>query len=323
MNKHKSTAIWPAWRDLAAVVVLSAAAATTAGCAFGGSDGGGPDEWSNVEPDDQGIYSFNGDDLVRLDGDPEWEQKTWGKRSNLAPRNEFVIRDESLAELSGSAAGVVGIRKVAWVRSNVTEDGRITPVTSSQWQSTPLSALEVPLDYAERPESDPDLLRLRPQRPLEPGLYAIYVGAGQKARTARFGVAWPKTDKQAYAASVCVDRYVGETAALRPCQDQASADSEDSLQIYLVDPQVRTSGAGQSIVISGVILNQSSRTRHVPLLAAELRDASGRALKRWRFKAASVQIEPGQATSFRTEIDDTSQYAHSVNVNFASTQASN
>lgn len=325
MNILRTTGISPVWRKLILAAAMAGAVTATTGCVFSGSgDGGaGSDQWSDVEPDEEGLYAYNGDDLVRLDGDAEWEKETWGERSGLSPHNEFIIRDDTLEEFGGAASDVVGVRKVAWVRSSVNENGEITPVTGSQWQSAPLPSLTVPLDYAERSESNQDLIRVRPRRPLEPGLYAIYLDTGEGARKARFGVAWPETDKQAYASSVCVDRYVGDSTGYRLCGEQASSQSGDPLQIYLVQPETRTVGSGRTMVISGVILNNSSSTQQVPLLTAVLRDASGQPLTSWRFKAAGGQLEPGQSTSFRTEVENASQQVHSVNVNFASTQASN
>lgn len=310
----------PVWRALAIAIAMSGVLAVATGCASWQSDDIGDEDWTEIEPDDDGLYAYDGEDLIRLDGDAEWEQETWEDRSNLHGSSELIIRDPALAESSGDA---VELRKVAWVRSTITDGGQITPVTGNQWQSAPVPALVVPVEYAERSESDPELIRLRAQQPLEPGLYSLHVQTPEGPRNARFGVAWPETDKEAYAASVCVDRYAGEESAYRLCEEQNLAASENKLQIYLVKPETRKRGPIRSMVISGVILNNSSRPQSVPLLAAELRDPEGRALTRWRFKADSAELEPGQSTSFRTEVDDAPQQVHSVNVNFASTEASN
>lgn len=310
----------PVWRGLAIAIAMIGVLAVATGCASWRSDDIGDAEWTDVEPDDDGIYAYDGDDLIRLDGDAEWEQETWEDRSNLPGSSEFIIRDPALAESSSEA---VELRKVAWVRSTITDGGQITPVAGNQWQSAPVPALVEPLEYAERSESDSDLIRIRARQPLEPGLYAIHAQTPEGPRNARFGVAWPETDKEAYAATVCVDRYAGEETAYRLCEEQNLAASGDELQIYLVKPETRDLGPIRSMVISGVILNNSSRSQSIPLLAAELRDAEGRALTRWRFKADSAELEPGQSTSFRTEVDEAPEQVHSVNVNFASTEASN
>lgn len=319
MNTQSNDSM-PAWRGMALAMVLSGAIAAASGCAWSRANNPGDNQWISSVPEDQGMYAYTGEGLVRLDGDVEWEKKTWERRSNLPPNSELIIRD---AELAGSDGNAVGLRRVAWLRSTINDSGEITPATGNKWVSAPLATLEVPLDYVETTRSDPDLVHLRPQQPLEPGLYALYAETAEGSRNARFGVAWPETDKDAYAASVCVDRYAGAETAYRRCQEQNLAGAGDQLQIYLVRPEKRDSSAGRSMVISGVILNSSSRAQPVPLLTAELRNAQGQALTSWRFKADSTELEPGQSTSFRTEVGRTSHQVHSVNVNFASTQASN
>lgn len=308
----------PEWRRLALAMVMSGALAA-AGCANPHADDTGNDQLSGPVPQDEGMYADTGAGLVRLDGDLEWERKTWGQRSNLPADSELVIRDAALA----GSADAVGLRRVAWVRSTISNGGEIIPVTGNNWINAPLPSLEVPVDYARPTEAQPDVVRLRPQEPLQPGLYAAYAETPEGSRNARFGVAWPETDKQAYAASVCVDRYAASDTTYRPCAEQDLAGADDRLQIYLVRPEKRETGAGRSMVISGVILNNSDRVQPVPLLTAELRDPRGQALTSWRFKADSTELKPGQSTSFRTEVGRTSHQVHSVNVNFASTQASN
>lgn len=310
----------PAWRGMALAMVMSGAVAAATGCAWSRANNAGDDQWISSVPEDQGMYAYTGEGLVRLDGDVEWEKKTWARRSDLPANSELIIRD---AELAGSDGNAVGLRKVAWVRSTINDTGQIAPVTGNKWLSAPLPALEVPLDYIKTAESDPELIRIRPQQPFEPGLYSLYAETAEGSRNARFGVAWPETDKDAYAASVCVDRYAGAETVYRLCEEQNLAGADDKLQIYLVRPEKRDSGAGRSTVISGVILNNSSRVQPVPLLNAELRNTQGQTLTSWRFKADSTELEPGQSTSFRTEVGRTSHQVHSVNVNFTSTQASN
>lgn len=314
MNKHVAQRM-AAWRGIALAMASIGAIAAVAGCISPGSR-----ENRAMVPDEQGIYAHTGEKLVRLDGDVEWEKKTWGQRSDLPADSEIIIRDAALA---GSAGESAGLRRVAWVRSTISDQGEITPVNGSKWLNAPLPALEVPLDHVEQAESDPDVVRLRPRQPLQPGLYAVYAKTGGGTRNARFGVAWPEADKQAYAASVCVDRYTGADTAYRPCEEQGLAGADDGLQIFLVRPEKRETSGGRATVISGVILNNSERVQPVPLLAAELRDAQGRALTRWRFNAERSELEPGQSTSFRTEVGAGDQQVHSVNVNFASTQTSN
>ncbi|MDT8449645.1 MAG: DUF3426 domain-containing protein [Wenzhouxiangellaceae bacterium] len=322
MSSDGTTARTPVWRRLLLAALVSGAVAASPGCVFWRGSDSPSDEsgWSRVKPDDDGLYAVAGDDLIRLDGDAEWEKKTWGKRSNLPPDIEFVIRDSSLEEYPASGAEIMGVQKVAWVRSVVTADGKVVPVSGSQWQNAPLPVLAVPLEFAERTESD--IVRARATQPIEPGLYAIHLEKGDSAREARFGVGWPELDRQAYAASVCVDRYAGVKDAYSLCSGQAPASPGNPLRIYLVKPDIRAIGPERSMVISGVVINNSEQTHTVPVLNAELRDASGRPLAQWRFQASSTELEPGRHTTFRTEVKRAPQQVHSVNVDFASTQAS-
>lgn len=323
MNLERITEFMPAWRRVLHAVLVGGVVAALAGCGFwrgSASPSDEPGQWATIKPGDDGLYAVNGKDLVRLDGDVDWEQKTWGERSNLPPDIEFVIRDSSLERREGSGANVAGVQKVAWVRSVVTSDGKIVPVSGSQWQSAPLPVLAVPLDFVGRTESD--LIRARPRQPLEPGLYSIYLDTGGSTREARFGVGWPEIDRQAYASTVCVDRYAGVKDAYSLCGGQSTASPADPLRIYLVQPDVRAIGQGQSMVISGVVINNSDQIQSVPVLAAELRDTGGRPLAQWRFQAASTTLEPGQHTTFRTEMERAPQQVHSVNVDFVSLQAS-
>lgn len=324
MNKHTTTRRVPRLRRLALAAAVSTSAGVLAGCSFWGSEvRSGESGMTRIEPDNEGMYAYQGDGLVRLDGDLEWEQETWGERNDLAPGSTFVIRDPALMELAGTVQQSVGLRKVAWVRSEISETGTITPVTGTKWSAAALPGLEVPLDYAQPSGSESDVLQVQPLEPLEPGLYSFYMDAGEDSRKARIGIAWPRTDKQAYAAGVCVDRYVGRTTGYRLCGEQTAAGSAEALQIYLVEPQTQSTGSTRSMVVSGVILNDSNDVRNVPVLAGELRDAAGSVLTRWRFEASGSRLKPGQSTSFRNEITGVPPRTHSVNVNFDAAQASN
>jgi len=295
---------------LTLAAALSAALVIVAGCASSGSH---PDESEGqslrTAPDDNGIYAYDGDHLTRLDGDTEWERKTWEQRSRLVPRTVFLVRDPAIAQ----RAGAVRLRRVAWVRSEISDAGRITPVPGSQWRSVPVADLEVPVDFTGDNESHPDVIEVRPTQPLQPGLYSLYLEAGEASRAARFGVNWPAVNKTTYASGVCVDHYTGGTAGYRPCAAQRSGSSPvGKLQIYLVHPQT----SGGSVVISGVVINNSDRAQHVPILAAQLRGTDGSVLARWQFRASSSVLNPGQSTSFRSVVSDAPQQTHSVNVNF-------
>lgn len=313
-------------RRLAIAAAAMAVAASIAGCASDGDRHSGRDSRRSEEPASEsgGIYARSGDQLIKLDGNASWERKTWPRRSDLPPGIEIVVRDPRLATLSAPVDGAVGLRRVAWVRSEISDSGRITSVDGTQWRAVALPGLEVPVEYTAPGGSKRDAITLRPREPLDPGLYSVYLDAGQGSRAARFGVGWPQVDKRAYSATVCVDHYVGDSSGYRSCSEQPdTAASANGLRIYLVDPQTRQNTTGRSVLISGVVVNDSDGVRAVPVLTAELRSPAGHILRRWRFRAAVSRLDPGESTSFRSEVDDIPKQTHSVNVNFGSTQAMN
>ena len=54
------------------------------------------------------------------------------------------------------------------------------------------------------------------------------------------------------------------------------------------------------VVIEGLVVNVSDRTRRVPPLSASLTDAEGVELDRWTFEAADATLAPGGTTKFET-----------------------
>lgn len=312
MNTERTAAVFKPWR----AATLAVLATALVGCAFSGPEliGNEGSRRQLVVPDEAGIYYLWDDELRRLDGEPEWERETWDQRSNIPRKSEFVIRAKTIAT-AGPQQFDVGLRKVAWVRSVVSANGEVMPVDGTQWVAVPVSSLAVPVELL-RADEQPDLVHLVPRQPLEPGLYSVYLRTPNGSREARFGIEWPQTDKQAYASTVCVDRYVNAEPAYRPCQNQGAMNSAGGLEIHLVKPEKQRTGSGQVMVVSGVIVNASDTERRVPPLAGELRNADGDVLAKWQFDPASSRLAPGKSTSFRSTIDNTPPQTHSVHVNF-------
>lgn len=312
MNTHRTRGGTAAGWRLMLAAMLTGALLVVAGCASSESHPNrGESRSTGPIPGDDGIYAYDGDHLARLDGDPKWERKTWDQRSNLASGTVLLVRSPAIGRLA-QPAGAVRLRKVAWVRSEISDAGRVTPIPGSKWHSVPFADLEVPVDFTSDRDSHPDVIEVRPTQPLQPGLYSLYLDAGEASRRARFGVKWPSVDKTAYAAGVCLDHYTGSNAGYKPCAAQSAKSGRDKLQIYLVHPQT----AGRSVVISGVIVNNSAHAQRVPILTARLRGIDGSVLARWQFRASRSVLKPGRSTSFRSVVSDAPQQTRSVNVNF-------
>jgi hypothetical protein len=292
-------------RGLAALVLM----ASVTGCAMVGVGGK-----KDPVPRDAGLYAVQAGNLQRLDGDREWEMKTWPERSNLGPGIEFVVRHPQLQVSGDTLEEVVHLRRVAWVRSEISQEGDILPVDGNQWAVTDIDALDV----AVKLESDGDVVRVIPEQRLERGLYALELNAGSARLNARVGVDWGSVDRRAYSAANCVDRYVGDRVPYRACSEQEQALASKWLAVHLVDPEMRESGGQQTLVIKGVVINTSDRPRRLPVLEAHLRTPQGEVLKRWQFDAATTELQPGASTRFRSEIPDPPRGARNVHVTFAS-----
>lgn len=277
-------------------------------------------------PDEPGLYALidAGDgspSLQRLDGPRPWEVETWPARSQLSPGVAFVVRHPELAHSRGHLGETVRLRRVAWVRSTIDARGDVLPVDGSRWAAPDLDVFEVPL-RVEPHEGRHDIVRATPLAPLEPGLYALELGAGNQPIRARIGVQWASVDERAYSAATCVDRYEGAGPRYRPCAAQAQQTplpaAAQWLRLYLVAPEFHDGAAGRGLVIKGVVVNASDAEHvTVPQLEAQVRAAAGHVLQRWRFDPGIGGLAPGASASFRTESRDTPAEAHSVHVEIA------
>lgn len=275
-------------------------------------------------PEDHGLYAMVGqDELRRLDGTSAWEVQSWNSRADLSPAQQFVLYDPILAA-RGVADVDIEMWQVAWVRSDIRDDGSAAPIEGSQWAVAPIEDFRVPVSLRSVGDH-PDMLHLVPEGPLTPGLYSLQIRQGAAARSARFGVQWSSIDKQEYSASHCVDRRSGARPAFQPCGSQALAAASDAardLRINLVDPVKTTVGSQRVLIIQGTITNEATAPRAVPMLEATLQDSAGTVLHRWPFTPQQSELAAGATTSFRTEIQQPPAATRRVNVDFAANLAS-
>ena len=71
------------------------------------------------------------------------------------------------------------------------------------------------------------------------------------------------------------------------------------------------------IDVTGEILNTSSDVKPVPELEGALLDVRQRPIHSWRFNAATVELNPGEATEFKTSVVNPPDGAREVFVSFA------
>lgn len=293
------------------------AAILAGGCVFNGGD----DTAGRVRlevPDDPGLYARADGELLRLDGDAAWERKTWSQRAVLEGDVVFTLRDPAIGELHGPLADAIGIRKVAWVRSDISADGNVQPADGSRWRAVALPRFDVPVRFAADPDGDPEVVHVKPSEPLAPGLYALYLDGASGQRKSRFGVGWTEMDQRAYAATVCVDRHAARDA-YAPCAAADDSAGDEPLRIVLADPKIDGVGNARALAVTGVVLNDSEAAHDVPQLAGELRGEDGNVLGRWRFQASTNRLEPGQSASFSSTLRDVPPGVRHVNVRFDNT----
>lgn len=311
---------------------------------------GSPKQPSYPMPEDPGIYSLVGDDLDRLDGDPNWEATTWNERANLPSNVQFVVRDPVLATRAPGSS--IELYRVAWVRSEINAANQAMPVGGNVWEVAPIAAYSVPFRY-DSPSREPSVVRLVPSAPLSPGLYAIRINE-PGARQARIGVNWNGIDQRQYSAANCVDRYVAE-GVYRPCNAALVAQPltvipTDTLTTYnpgvtapaaipgslatvpstavpttlpatavpagldiaMAEPIRRNNG----LLIQGTVTNTTGQVQFVPAMQATLQDATGRDVQRWVFQPQVTSLAPGGRAAFQTEVRPVQPSASTVVVTF-------
>jgi hypothetical protein len=303
------------WARSVAVLVLVAGLSGCSWLGFGRQE-------QNPVPRKPGLYALYEGDLQRLDGDRDWEMKTWDERSNLSPEVEFVIRHPQLPASRDELERAIHLSRAAWVRSEISAEGDILPVDGNQWVAADVDEQRVPVTlepYVDHSE----VVRIVPDPKLQGGLYSLQLRTADAQLSARAGVGWAAVDKRVYSAANCVDHYLGDAIRYRPCAQQEHAFASKWLQVHLVEPEVREITSRQKqLIVSGVVINTSRRPRRVPTLEAQLRSSRGEVIERWQFEAATAELQPGASARFRSSLPDPPAGVSNVHVTFAAPGAS-
>jgi hypothetical protein len=277
------------------LLVVALLAAATGGCA------GTSASKQNVvvqRPPGEGLYVVYNGKMGRLDDAPDKVLKTWPIRSNLGPNLEFVIHHPAIAQ-SRSPGQLVALRQVAYVRANIATSGTVRKNKKAEWIVASLEPLYVPARVMQD-SKDPTLLRVIPNEPLTPGLYALTLRTSNNSAVAgRFGVEWSKQDKEQYAAAHCVDRYLTKPVLYRPC-DERDGVEKAALKVQALNVTKALVNSAPALVIEGRLKNTSSKAQVVPTMLAVLNDKQGKELKRWTFVPDAKELSPGKSVSFRT-----------------------
>jgi hypothetical protein len=277
------------------LLVVALLAAGVGGCA------GTPKSKSQAvvpRPPTEGLYVVYNGKMGRLDDTPDKILKTWPVRSNLGPNLEFVIHHPAVAAAGGSPGQLVALRQVAYVRSNITPSGTVHKNKKTEWIVASLDPLYVPARVTQD-SKDPTLLRVVPNEPLTPGLYALSLRTGNSSVTGRFGVEWSKSDKEQYASTHCVDRYLTKPVLYRPC-DERDGVEKAALKVQALNVTKVLVNSSPALAIEGRLRNTSSKRQVVPTMVAVLNDKQGKEIKRWTFVPDAKELSPGNSVAFRT-----------------------
>jgi hypothetical protein len=275
--------------------VIALMAASAGGCA---GTNGSTSQVVVQRPPTQGLYVVFDGKMGRLDDAPDKVLKTWPTRSNLGPDIEFVIQHPAIADSGGPPGQLVALRQVAYVRANIATSGTVRKNKKSEWIVAALEPLNVPARVLQD-SRDPTLLRVVPNEPLTPGLYALTLRTGKSATTGRFGVEWSKSDKKQYAREHCVDRYLTTPVLYRPC-DERDAIEHGVLRVQALNVSKAIVNSVPALVIEGRVKNTSAKRQALPTMLAVLNDKQGKEIKRWTFVPAAKELSPGKSVAFRT-----------------------
>jgi hypothetical protein len=277
------------------LLVITLLATSAAGCA------GTNESKSRVvsaRPPTQGLYVVIDGKMGRLDDAPDKVLKNWPIRSNLASNVEFLIYNPAIADSVGSTGRLVSLRQVAYVRANIATSGTVHKNKKAEWIVANLDPLNVPARVLQD-SKDPTLLRVIPNEPLRPGLYALILRTGNTTVTGRFGVEWGKSDQQQYASTHCVDRYLTTPVLYRPC-DERDAIENAALKVQALNISKALVNSLPALVIEGRVKNTSATRQTVPPLLVVLNDKQGKEIKRWTFLPDAKELSPGTSVAFRT-----------------------
>ena len=302
-------------RDVSRIARAAACVALVGLLSACGSGSSGPAQQATTRPN--GVYIIQDGKAGRLNEDPQKILKTWDQRTNLTPNVQFLVVDPSIAARAPDADSI-SLQRVSKVRNIVKANGKAKPTTKAEWVVANLPADKIPVTVV-RDSSASHQMRVTANQPLAPGLYAITYNTGRERIGGRFGVGWAATDKTQYASLHCVDRYAGNPASYRPCNEFTAAKpvvkqpaakpvaqtsvSSSPIQISGLKVQKEIVGGRPLLVLRGQMMNTSSSTQKVPLLLAVVTDKQGRELTRWPFRTITNQLPPGGSTDFQTSTD--------------------
>jgi len=299
-------------RVWAAAILLSLAA-----CSSGPMVG----ERAIPKPPGPGLYALGADDrLLRLDGSPDWEVRTWGERADLGPDTLLVIEDPRLGALHGRlAAPALELRQVAWLRSEINAVGAVNPVAENNWVDTDLPPLKVPLQI-HWVSAYENTVVARPLGALEPGLYAVYLAETDPPLRARLGIGWSKVDERAYAGRKCVDRYTGAVPAYGACAEQSidiAMAPLRQLRVGGLTAERQTIDGEPRLIVRGEVTNTGAEAAQMPQLVARMLAEDGTVLGQWLFPAEKAILQPGERAGFRTDVRRPSPAIADINVDLA------
>lgn len=273
------------------------------------------------KPPAPGLYALDSRDrLLRLDGSPEWEVRSWNERLDLGPDTLLVIDDPRLARLRAALqVPALELRQVAWLRSEINAVGAVSPVAENNWVDTDLPSLRVPLQVHWIGATENTVVA-RPLRPLEPGIYAVHFAEASPPLKARLGVGWSRVDERVYAGNKCVDRYLGAAPEYGACVDQSIDIAMlplRQLRVGGLTAQQQVIGDEPRLVVRGEVTNTGAEAAHMPQLLARTLARDGRVLGQWLFPADKTVLQAGESTTFRTDIRRPSDAIADVNVDLA------
>jgi len=288
-------------------------------------------------PPSYGLYAYDGDQLIRLDGDGNWERSTWSDRSDLPPKIEFIVYNRSLTTDPTPLQNLIELRRVAHVRNDVRVSGNVAPAQSNRWAAPDLPDYRIALNFTPVPGHS-DVVVAAPTDPLAPGLYSFSLQSRPQPLDSRVGIGWSDVDQNQYAEAHCVDSY---PSGYRLCaesdaraNDPAAGDANltspapatlsnqptamtvaatpgtnapiAALSVRDLRSSRTTVAGGLTLVVEGNIVNTSSDLRTVPSqLTLSLLRADGTVVQTVAIAdLPPAVLAPGDVYHFRSEVQD-------------------
>lgn len=88
------------------------------------------------------------------------------------------------------------------------------------------------------------------------------------------------------------------------------------LELRIGAPKQELEGDTAVLVISGEVVNTSSRPRQVPMLKGSLLDAGKNEIHKWTFDVATEELAPGESGKFNTRVPNPPEGARGLAVTF-------